>query len=301
MGCIEKMSQTKAELYAQRFNQVFQYIEKHLDEPFTLDDLSSVACFSKFHFQRQFSEYCGVGVGRYVQLLKLKRASYRLVFNREERIIDIALDSGFENPESFSRAFKHIFGQTPTAFRQNPAWESWHTHYQFPKRDGVEKMDVKIVNVEHTMVAVLEHRGAPTVLNDSVRHFIEWRKTTGLSPVESSQTYGILYDNPETTPAADFRFDICGSVTEAIIENAFGIITKLIPAGRCAVVRHVGSHDRIGESVYYLYRKWLPESGEELRDFPVFFHYLTLGLDQPESEHLTDVYLPLNAFEGMLA
>lgn len=42
-----------------------------------------------------------------------------------------------------------------------------------------------------------------------------------------------------------------------------------------------------------LYRKWLPDSGEELRDFPVFFHYLNLKTDIPEHESLTDMFLPL--------
>jgi AraC family transcriptional regulator len=55
----------------------------------------------------------------------------------------------------------------------------------------------------------------------------------------------------------------------------------------------LGSHDRLGENIYYLYREWLPGSGEELRDFPLFFHYLNLMPDTPEHELLTDIYLPL--------
>ncbi|MFA6064168.1 MAG: GyrI-like domain-containing protein [Gallionella sp.] len=104
---------------------------------------------------------------------------------------------------------------------------------------------------------------------------------------------GIVYDNPDTTPPDDFRFDICGSVLQDVPANAQGIINKTIPAGRCAVVRHLGSHDRLGENIYYLYREWLPGSGEELRDFPLFFHYLNLMLDTPEHELVTDIYLPL--------
>ena len=57
--------------------------------------------------------------------------------------------------------------------------------------------------------------------------------------------------------------------------------------------RHLGSHMRIGESIYPLYRNWLPGSGEELRDFPLFFHYLNLLPDTPENELVTDIYLPL--------
>lgn len=49
----------------------------------------------------------------------------------------------------------------------------------------------------------------------------------------------------------------------------------------------------IGECAYYLYRDWLPGSGEELRDFPLFFHYLNLLPETPEQDLVTDVCLPL--------
>jgi AraC family transcriptional regulator len=82
-------------------------------------------------------------------------------------------------------------------------------------------------------------------------------------------------------------------VTEAVPDNPQGVTTKTIPGGRLAVLRHVGSHERLGESVYYLYSEWLPGSGAELRDFPVYFHYLTLVPGTPEHEHQTDVCLPI--------
>ncbi len=154
-------------------------------------------------------------------------------------------------------------------------------------------MHVRIIAIEPITVAVLEHLGDPATINDSVQRFIAWRRESGLSPVASSQTYGIAYDDPANTPAHEFRFDICGSVTAAVPANSHGIVTKVIPGGRCAVVRHLGSPDDISGSVYHLYRNWLPQSGEELRDFPVFFHYINLRADTPEHLLLTDVHLPL--------
>lgn len=154
-------------------------------------------------------------------------------------------------------------------------------------------MEIRIVDCEQIKVAAFEHRGPTELVNDSVRVFIEWRNASGLSPVKSSQTYGIAYDNPETTEPEKFRFDICGSVTEDVPVNQQGVLNKVIPKGRCAVVRHVGSHNRIGDCARYLYRDWLPQSGEELRDFPLYFHYLNLITETPEHELMTDVYLPL--------
>ena len=154
-------------------------------------------------------------------------------------------------------------------------------------------MEVKIVDFEETTIAVLEHQGAPELIFESVKKFIDWRKSSGLSPIAHSRTFGMVYSDPESTPAADFRFDVCGEVDAPVPENLQGVITKQIPAGRCAMVRHHGSTDRVGESAWYLYRDWLPESGEELRDFPLFFHYVKRVPDVAEHEQVTDVYLPL--------
>lgn len=282
-----------ADAYAKRFEKVFDYIDRHLSEELSVERLSQVANFSKFHFHRQFSQYVGVTVSRYVQLLRLRRASYRLAFEDKTPVTEIALEAGFENPESFSRAFKNTFDQTPSQFRKRPAWQPWTQQYQFPFSVRMRTMEVKVINLPVTKVAVLEHRGAPELVNDSARIFIEWRKESGLSPVKSSNTYGIAYDDPDTTPPELFRFDICGSVEAEVPENRFGVINRELPAGRYAVLRHFGSQERISESAYYLYREWLPQSGEELRNFPLFFHYLNLIPETPEHELITDIYLPL--------
>ena len=279
--------------YEKRFGKVFDYIEQHLNEDLSVERLSRVANFSKFHFHRQFSQYAGISVIRYIQLMRLRRASYKLVFAEQARIIDIALEAGFENPESFSRAFKNAFGQTPTQFRKRPAWQPWREQYRPPIRERNETMKVKIIDFPETRVAVLEHRGAPERVNDSIKQFIQWRKASGLSPVKTSDTFGIAYDDPDTVKPELFRFDICGSVTEDVPENPEGVRNKVIPAGRCAVARHHGSRDRLGESIYPLYRQWLPESGESLRDFPLFCHYRNLAPETPENELVTDIYLPL--------
>jgi AraC family transcriptional regulator len=287
------VNDSTARTYRERFGKVIDYIDQHLDGDLSVERLSQVASFSKFHFHRVFSSHTGINVYRYVQLMRLKRASYQLVFGGDARIIDIALDAGFENPESFSRAFKRIFDQTPSQFRKSPAWKPWWAQLQTVTPERLQNMNVTIVDFEETKIAALEHRGDPELINDSVKRFIEWRKQSGLSPVHTSKSFGIAYDNPQTTEPDEFRFDLCGSVNEAVLDNSFGIVNRTIPAGRCARVRHLGSHQGIGASAVYLYRDWLPESGEALRDFPLFFHYLNLIPDVEEHELITDLYLPL--------
>jgi AraC family transcriptional regulator len=287
------MHNAREHLYAKRFGRVLDFIDKNLDTELSIQRMAKVAHFSIFHFHRQFTNYVGVTPSRYVALARMRRASYRLAFSPLERITDVAQQALFENSESFSRAFKKTFGQSPSSFRKDPDWALWSQQFHFRTPRGRNRMQVKIVDFEPITIAVLEHRGTPALLNASVQRFIAWRKESGLSPIASNKTFGIPYHDPATTPAEDFRFDICGSVSANVPSNKHGIITKKIPGGRCAVVRHEGSPDNISESVYYLYRDWLPHSGEELRDFPVFFMYLNLKSNTPEHELLTDVHLPL--------
>lgn len=154
-------------------------------------------------------------------------------------------------------------------------------------------MDVSIVEFASVGVAVYCHRGPIEGVNVSVRTFIDWRKSSRLSPRERCRTFGIVFDNPETTEPNDFRFDICGEIDGDVLENLQGVVKKQIPGGRCALVRHRGAHERLGEAVKFLYRHWFPQSGEQLRDFPVYFHYLNFAGETQEHDLLTDVYLPL--------
>ncbi|HDG1673218.1 TPA: AraC family transcriptional regulator [Kluyvera cryocrescens] len=279
--------------YRERFSMVCDYIARHLDEPLTLEKLSALACCSPYHFHRQFLAFSGQPLYRYIQWLRLRRASWRLAFNPQDKVIDIALDAGFQSPESFSRAFRSALGKSPRQFRQRPDWLDWHQRVPKMASQELQTMEVKIVDFPHTQVAMLQHRGSPALVNDSAATFIAWRKRTGLSPVSESQTFGIAWDDPATTSAEAFRFDICGSVTTAIPENDCGVINGEIAGGRYAVGRHSGSLDNLSQTVWAMFRDWLPGSGETLRDAPVFFHYLNFINDVPEHQLQTDIYLPL--------
>ncbi|WP_434048858.1 MULTISPECIES: AraC family transcriptional regulator [Sorangium] len=287
--------------YIVRFRRVLEHIDAHLDEDLTLERLSGVAAFSKYHFQRQFSDLFGIGVHEYVKLVRLRRASYRLALPAREqaRIIDIALASGYESPEAFSRAFKKAFGQTPSEFREQPRWDPWHATHQrlietrtLPLRAVHRAEDVKILRFEETRVAAVEHRGDPKRILESVRQLIAWRKDNGLPP-RTSATFNVLYDDPAETPPEAYRADICAGIRRPVSGNPFGVVEKAIPGGRCAVLRHVGCEDALYAAVKYLYATWLPASGEELRDFPLFLQRVRFFPEVPDHEAITDIFLPL--------
>ena len=289
----------RAARYQARIRKVLEYIDAHLDDELDLERLSAVAAFSKYHFHRQFRDLLGVSVFKYVQLRRMKRAAYRLAFRPNQPVLEIALDCAYEGPEAFSRAFKKHVGSSPTEFRKQPQWSSWFDAYRSVSNIRCEYMQpdlrpehVQIVAFPETRVAALEYRGDPIRIGDAIRQFVRWRKQHGLSPKVSS-TFNVFYVDTEATPAEEFRMDLCVSTVHPVEPNEIGVVSKDIPGGRCALLRHVGSDETLDAAIRYLYAQWLPASGEELRDYPLFVQRISFFPDVPEHEAVTDIFLPL--------
>lgn len=262
--------------YHARMQRVLDHIDRHLDGDLDLDTVSRIAAFSKFHFQRQFTATFGLSLHRYVQLARLKRASHQLATENARSVTDIAMDAGYDAPDAFARAFRRRFGQSPSSFRKSPDWAPWLAAFG-PLDNARSKLmqiiytpdDVTIRDMPPTPVAIMEHRGDRATLGTTIERFIAWRKAAGLSP-ENSATFNIF--RSERTPAnpADYSMDLCVGTDLPIDPNDAQMKAGTIPGGRCAVLRVVHDTHNLEPAALYLYREWLPESGEEVRDFPLY-------------------------------
>lgn len=87
--------------------------------------------------------------------------------------------------------------------------------------------------------------------------------------------------------------DLCVGTDRPIEANGEQIEAGIIPGGRCAVLRVVGNTDNLEPAALYLYRDWLPASGEEVRDFPLYCQRLALFPEVPEHEAVAELFLPL--------
>lgn len=133
--------------YKERVNRVIDFIGKHLDEELELDKLCHIACFSKYHFHRLFTAQTGVSLKSYIKWLRLKRAAHQLTVQKEDTIINVALDAGFESHEAFSRAFKQACGQSPTSFRRRANWCAWEKPVHSSYIKGKKVMTTTIKNL----------------------------------------------------------------------------------------------------------------------------------------------------------
>ena len=95
-------------------HQAIQYIEEHIREELTIRKIAQQAALSPFYFQKGFAMLCGMTVGDYIRQRRLSAAGLE-VLTTDRKIIDIALEFGYDSPDSFTKAFARFHGLTPAA------------------------------------------------------------------------------------------------------------------------------------------------------------------------------------------
>ncbi len=279
--------------YHAQLNRVIDFIGQHLDEELSLERLSGIFYISKFHFHRLFTSFTGLSLQQYIRWLRLKRAAHQLLIDKDEPIINIAMNAGFESHEAFSRIFKKTCGLSPSQYRRACGWSYWEQlPYSLPKQ-GKTPMNVDIKNKDKIRLAVVEHRGDPKLIAESVNQLITWAKaqTMNLKP-NPGESFAFAYDDPHSTPAADFRLDL-GIKIPQHLKLTGNIVEKHLPEGRYAITMHKGSRTEIGDAIYAFYRDWLPHSEEELGDLPCIFCYHNFEHEVAETELLTECWFLL--------
>lgn len=285
--------------YLARFRRVLEHIDRAPDGDLSVTALSGIAAFSPWHFHRQFSSLTGMGLHAYRQGVRLRRASLQLAYRPTLSVTEIALAAGFEAPEAFARAFRKLCGLSPAAFRRSPDFRLCAPAFApittlrsrlMPSPFSSEAVEISLFPA--TPVGLINHEGDPARLGETISRFIGWRRANGLPPSRSA-TFNIAWVNPEETPPEDFRFGLAAATHRAIAPNDFGVSAFTLPGGRCARYRHVGDDSGLRDAILGLYRDWLPGSGEELRDFPVFWQRVSFFPDVPEIEAVSDIFLPL--------
>ncbi|HEY1375897.1 MAG TPA: GyrI-like domain-containing protein [Gemmataceae bacterium] len=290
--------------YKERVLRTLVYIQNHLDEAITLDELAAVAFFSPYHFHRVFRGMVGESVMEHVRRLRLERAAHRLKYT-DQPVTRIAFDAGYETHEAFTRAFAALFGTPPSQFRAAhrtvpAAAAPSGVHYApdgrlddfQPFQSGGPPMDVRIETVPPMRVAFIRHVGPYIGVGPTWGRLFAWAGPRGLTRVP--RMLGLCHDDPDVTPPDKLRYDACLVVDESVRpEGDVGV--QDVGGGEYAVATHRGPYEALGQTYARLSGEWLPASGRELRSSPPFEVYLNSPQTTAPADLLTEIYLPLAA------
>lgn len=106
-----------AGLRSWQVRRVTAYMEEHLDEPISLQELAELLSLSRFHFCRAFAAATGRTPYRWLLELRMSRAR-RLLGDPRLSVTDVALAVGYQTPSAFTHAFRACFGTPPRDFRR---------------------------------------------------------------------------------------------------------------------------------------------------------------------------------------
>ncbi|KRR19151.1 AraC family transcriptional regulator [Bradyrhizobium lablabi] len=248
------------------------YIESHLAEPLTLDDIAGIAGVSRFHLVRAFAAATGLSVMRYVRARRLTKAAQALAAGAPD-ILSLALDADYSSHEAFTRAFRDHFGTTPEAVRAATCLD--HLKLQEPiVMDSTLLENLKPPRFETSkplLVAGIAERcthensgaGIPNLwhqFHQSVEHL-----PTRIGKV----AYGVCCNADDAG-----NFDYVAGVEVLDFSDLPREFARVrIPEQKYAVFTHSEHISTIRRTVNTIWNHWLPNSGMKAADAPSFERY----------------------------
>ncbi len=112
----KKLSETAPEVYA-RLCRAREFIDSSYDLPLNLDEISSHACFSRYHFLRLFRQAFDKTPHQYLVERRIERAK-ELLSGNDLRVTDVCFAVGFQSLGSFSSLFHKSVGHPPITYRE---------------------------------------------------------------------------------------------------------------------------------------------------------------------------------------
>ena len=285
------------------------YIEEHLTQELDYEAIARESFSSPFHFQRCFSILCGYTLGEYIRNRRLTLAGAELS-NTREKIIDVAYKYGYENPESFAKAFQKFHGITPSQARGGGV-----TLRSF------SRLSIKVTLEGGSMMNYRMEEKPPMLLTGYKRRFTGDPNDKGMQDHnfacenrvlqyilegmsrQHDDTYQVLTNFGPDGYDFYFAYELPKWALEEFDED-LGEMAKqfehiAIPAGLylvCETERCMFPTELVDDLRRRAVSEWLPSSGYELRSAPelgVIHWPFEEGNEAVNNSHYCEVWLPI--------
>jgi AraC family transcriptional regulator len=292
--------------YINLIQKTIDYVEDNITKKLTVEELANISGFSTYHYYRVFHNYVGMSVMEYVTKRKLQHSIFNL--SNGDKILDIALNYGFETHAGFTKAFKKYFGYSPNYYRI-------HAPEGFPQKIDLIKlkqnkvggiiMEPKIMNRD--AFKIVGYKFDTTLKNNAHskdipafwdRCDIEGKEAKLYSTQNTAKhgEYGICFNtNIETD-----EFSYILGVEVVSFDNALEeMYTLEVPAATYAVFTtpEVDQHDFVSSikgTWKYILEEWFPNSGYEFDGSKLDFEFYDERCHPWEFEKACmNIYIPI--------
>jgi len=300
--------------YISRINKTFDYIELNLANPMTLEELATVANFSKFHFSRIFHSIVGETPFQFILRIRIEKAAKFILANSDDTITEIAYKCGFSDISVFSRNFKNYFQISASQYRAKRANKSNLSQQDSNSHQSDEKSvlyfcsefktikwrtnmklnkSVEVKEFPKMTVAYIRHIG-PYKGNDQLferiwNRLFSWAGPRGLIGGKDFKSLVIYHDDPNVTIEDKLRMSVCITVPpETKVDGETGKME--IEAAKYVIARFELTAQDFQQAWDWVYGQWFPTSGYEPDDKPCFEMYPE---EPKDGKFIVDICVPV--------
>ncbi|MDM5360385.1 AraC family transcriptional regulator [Peribacillus sp. ACCC06369] len=257
-------------------NGAIKFIEDNLTNEIDFKEVARLAYCSEYHFKRMFSFLAGISLSEYIRRRRLTLAAFELKDNKI-KVIDIAIKYGYSSPDSFTRAFQHLHGITPSEARSNG-----HSLKAFPPMSfqlsikGGSEMNYRIEEKEAFRIIGIKKR-VPIIFNGvnpeiaSMWQSLDEKMINELKDLSNVEPTGLL---SASTNFSEGRLEEKGELDHyigaATTKECSDNLTQLeVDASTWAVFEAVGPFPETLQNVWgRIYSEWFPSSNYEQIEGP---------------------------------
>ncbi len=248
------------------------FIESHLADALTLEEIASIGGVSRFHMVRSFAAATGLSVMRYVRARRLSEAA-RALANGAPDILKLALDADYGSHEAFTRAFRDHFGVTPEAVRASACLDTLKLQEPIPMDStAIDNLQApRFETGKSFLVAGVGERytwesGGPAIPG-------QWHRfhqvVDDIPGRIGKVAYGVCCNGDDAG-----NFDYIAGVEVSDFSDLPRELSRVrIPEQRYAVFTHRDHISTIRRTVSAIWNRWLPDSGLKAADAPNFERY----------------------------
>ena len=250
--------------YLRQIQRGLDYIEAHLAEDIAPADVARHAGISQWHFQRIFKSLTNETLKVYIRSRRFA-AALEMLEAPGAPLIQIALASGFDTQESFTRAFKKAFGITPGAYRTSRSVS------RFARKARFDAEYLRHLHQNVSLEPELVEQPAMRLIGMVTRCFGTDSEKSNFAPAQpalwstflprarevdklpSNVAYGVVRV-PQQGDELEYlaAFPVSDSA-----EVPPGMVAREVPAARYARFAHQGLVERLDQTLNYVYSSWL--------------------------------------------
>ncbi len=249
------------------------YIEEHLTEDLSIQDIADQVHMSPFFLQKGFSLMTSYGIGEYIRNRRLYEAAAELK-ETDEKVIDIAYRYGYETPESFAKAFSRFHNASPSQVRNGAAFSVFLPLTISLDVKGGNQMDYKItqmfslklIGFQRVFEMETSYKGIPEFWDEICEKYADhvYAGNEPANPYEKAiidnciGEYGVCIDDQGERK---FRYLIAGRYAGGEVPD--GMAVYEFPRGDWAVFNCLGPLPNAMQSVNTrIFKEWLPGNPE---------------------------------------